>query len=90
MSKSRIDHDPTDPRHGTYNGYVNLFCRCDRCRAANTEQTAVFKARRRARLSDPGLVLEHGHTSTYFNWGCRCRDCKDAKARYERARYVRR
>ena len=23
-----------DPRHGTANGYVNLKCRCDLCRAA--------------------------------------------------------
>lgn len=27
---------PDDPRHGTLNGYGNLGCRCDRCRAANT------------------------------------------------------
>lgn len=24
----------TDPRHGTSNGYGNLGCRCDLCRAA--------------------------------------------------------
>lgn len=26
--------DGTDPRHGTLNGYSNLKCRCDRCKAA--------------------------------------------------------
>lgn len=26
--------DPTDPRHGTQNGYVNLQCRCAPCTAA--------------------------------------------------------
>lgn len=28
--------DLTDPRHGTENGYRNLGCRCDACRAANS------------------------------------------------------
>lgn len=27
---------PDDPRHGTFNGYANLKCRCVECRAANT------------------------------------------------------
>ncbi len=26
--------DPTDPRHGTHNGYTNLRCRCEPCREA--------------------------------------------------------
>ena len=26
--------EPDDPRHGTTNGYGNLGCRCDACRAA--------------------------------------------------------
>lgn len=26
---------PDDPRHGTYNAYRNLVCRCDACREAN-------------------------------------------------------
>jgi hypothetical protein len=28
---------PDDPRHGTTNGYNNLGCRCDACRAAKLE-----------------------------------------------------
>jgi hypothetical protein len=26
--------DPTDPRHGTVNGYSNLLCSCEPCRKA--------------------------------------------------------
>ena len=32
---------PDDARHGSWNGYLNLDCRCPRCRQANTE--AGFK-----------------------------------------------
>lgn len=28
--------DPTDPRHGTNNGYTNLGCRCDPCKDASS------------------------------------------------------
>ena len=27
--------EPDDPRHGTYNGYINLGCRCEPCREAH-------------------------------------------------------
>ncbi len=29
---------PNDPRHGTSNGYLNLSCRCQRCRDAFAKQ----------------------------------------------------
>ncbi|SER81713.1 hypothetical protein SAMN04488583_6373 [Mycobacterium sp. 88mf] len=29
---------PGDPRHGTPNGYTNWGCKCDACKAANTQQ----------------------------------------------------
>jgi hypothetical protein len=32
--RSRIHPGDGDPRHGTVNGYTNLACRCDDCRAA--------------------------------------------------------
>lgn len=32
--------DPTDPRHGTLNGYQHLYCRCERCREARRSATA--------------------------------------------------
>ncbi len=35
--------DPVDPRHGTVNGYSNLRCRCDRCRAAQTEYIRWYR-----------------------------------------------
>lgn len=34
-----------DPRHGTVNAYNNLGCRCDRCRAANTEYCRMLRLR---------------------------------------------
>jgi hypothetical protein len=37
---------PDDPRHGTVNGYSNLKCRCDRCRAA---WAIAYRARRARR-----------------------------------------
>jgi len=35
---------PDDPRHGTVNGYRNLYCRCDRCREAHREAHAAYMA----------------------------------------------
>lgn len=40
---------PADPRHGTLNGYNNLRCRCDRCRAANAASQREYMQRRRNR-----------------------------------------
>jgi hypothetical protein len=40
--------DPTDPKHGTTNGYGNLGCRCARCCEANTKMHAEYMARRNA------------------------------------------
>lgn len=37
--------DPTDPRHGTPNGYTNLRCRCDRCKKAGAAHSALRKTR---------------------------------------------
>jgi len=37
-----------DPRHGTYNGYSNLKCRCDPCTAANTKNCAEQRHKRAA------------------------------------------
>lgn len=36
--------NPDDPQHGTDNGYTNYGCRCDRCKAANTEQSRRDRA----------------------------------------------
>jgi hypothetical protein len=37
--------DPTDPRHGTTNGYANCACRCDRCREASTTAARTKRAK---------------------------------------------
>lgn len=34
MIRSRIQPNDGDPRHGTQNGYVNLWCRCEDCTEA--------------------------------------------------------
>ncbi|MDP7727619.1 hypothetical protein [Mycobacterium sp. TY813] len=62
-----------DPRHGTTNGYGNLGCRCDLCRAANTRNRRAYLARVRAE----GRILgEHGSEVAYDS-GCRCTECRE-------------
>jgi len=39
---------PDDPRHGTVNGYSNLLCRCQFCRAAWAEHIHDYRVRRLA------------------------------------------
>lgn len=34
MGRSRISPGDGDPRHGSWNGYHNLKCRCEACTAA--------------------------------------------------------
>jgi hypothetical protein len=34
--------EPDDPRHGTLNGYTNLGCRCEKCRAARAEYMRLY------------------------------------------------
>ncbi|POX86075.1 hypothetical protein C3477_23265 [Mycobacterium kansasii] len=36
--KRELDDNPDDPRHGTLTGY-QCGCKCDRCKAANAEQS---------------------------------------------------
>lgn len=70
-----------DPRHGTYNGYINCGCRCVKCRKANT---SYMKQRRKERwyiTRKYGLpeYVDHGKPGTYGNWGCLCELCKKAR-----------
>ena len=62
-------------QHG-YNAY-RRGCRCDICRAANTERCAEYRAKRLERAASDGVPddVEHGH-SAYQNWGCRCDICR--------------
>lgn len=82
--RSKILPDDDDPRHGTANGYSNLGCRCDKCRAAGTSRLQAQRAAR-ARRGLPEGDLRHGKPTTYTNWGCRCQACKKAWAEYRRA-----
>lgn len=36
-----------DPRHGTQNGYINLGCKCDDCKAAHAAYRRELRRRRR-------------------------------------------
>lgn len=76
-----------DPRHGTKNGYMNLYCRCKPCTKANTVSSYADRKRRYERPT-PDHV--HGTENGYGNYGCRCRACTDVwsaavKARKHRA-----
>lgn len=79
---------PDDPRHGTYNGYINLGCRCQPCRDANAAEARRMKLQRasgRGRKPAP-----HGRYTTYHNYMCRCQPCRDAWAAYVRSLNARR
>lgn len=83
---------PNDHRHGTVNGYGNLRCRCPRCRAANTAQMRVARARMRAAVAAGQRDLRHGTTGGYTNYGCHCEHCsraeRDAAANRYRGRIL--
>jgi len=71
----RIQPGDRDPRHGTENGYKNLLCRCEPCRAAHAAHHRTLRTRPIA-ADDP----RHGLYHTYTNHDCRCRPCTDAWA----------
>lgn len=86
----RILNDPAHEYHGTTNAYNNHGCRCEACKAANTEANAEAKARR---FSEPTPDHVHGSENGYGNYGCRCDACTAAwslasngRARKRRAR----
>lgn len=74
--------EESDPRHGTANGYVNLGCRCVKCREANRRQHAEYMSRVRSEGRTVGI---HG-SSTCYESGCRCVVCTTANTRRGRAR----
>jgi hypothetical protein len=72
-------------------------CRCDTCRAANTERVVRRQHERRAarqlingRLVAPVPPHRHGLASTYVNWSCRCEPCTQAGAKRNAADRARR
>ena len=78
--------DRSDPRHGTANGYVNLGCRCFRCRNAWADRALRDRASRAARLAADPTLAPHGRATTYRNWGCRCDECTAAHSEAGRRR----
>lgn len=84
-----------DPRHGTTSGYINLKCRCDRCRRAFAEDPGTRRRNERYRRKIGMKSREeylasierakHGTESKYAQ-GCRCDDCKRASADARRRR----
>lgn len=84
---------PDDPRHGTANGYNNLGCRCDRCRAAwaayvndRNHRTGRHVPRDVYLAEMADRPIPHGTESGYRDRGCRCRWCRDASAYARRRR----
>lgn len=71
----RDAHPPRERvKHGSKTKY-NRGCRCDECRAANTEH------HRRRLAAHPGLPEgdpRHGTKNGYCNYACRCGPCKVA------------
>lgn len=59
--------------HGEFGRY-SQGCRCDECRAANSERCG---ARRQQAKTDPSRAdrAGHGKASTYKNHSCRCKEC---------------
>ena len=43
LRSMKLKLDPSDPRHGTYAGYHSCRCRCDACRAAQTEYSREYR-----------------------------------------------
>jgi len=88
-TKAAFQANPEDERHGTVNGYVNLGCRCDRCRGAQRDYCRDYThrtGRRRPReqwLSERRTQAEsrdnHG-SETRYSRGCRCEPCRRAAA----------
>jgi hypothetical protein len=71
----------TTPLEGTFThgrtGYTNKGCRCDVCRAGNSEYQKELNVIRKAKGLPPG-DWRHGKASSYINWGCRCTPCCEA------------
>lgn len=91
-TKRAFRRDPSDPRHGTVNGYSNLGCSCDRCREAWRIECRPRQLKHRREVL--GILpmeewerirpkAQHGTRSKYVHGGCRCDDCRAAAARYQ-------
>lgn len=71
---SRCRLSAGDERHGTANGYGNLYCRCEPCRAARS----VYQYEQvQKRHQKPVPAHVHGTTNGYGYYGCRCAACTE-------------
>lgn len=82
---------PEQWKHGTRSTYLSHGCRCDECRAANTQWSRDLRERKRRgehvaprQLADGERPIlagnrKHGSAHTY-GLGCRCQPCTEAKA----------
>lgn len=64
-------------------------CRCDACRAANTELSRKERAARRKKGLPEGDP-RHGTLTGYTNWGCPCEACKKAGSAHNKSNYKKR
>jgi Fe-S cluster assembly iron-binding protein IscA len=64
--------------HGTEYTYKYYGCRCDLCKAANTQAMAERRSRVRLTVDLNSADIIHGTTNTYRYYGCRCDKCKEA------------
>lgn len=72
--------EPAKLGHGTVANYQRA-CRCDACRAANTEYCRRFTG------AKPMRRAEHGSIAKYRS-GCRCDDCRSANNAARRTYYA--
>jgi hypothetical protein len=70
---------PSDSRHGTWDCYCTLKCRCERCTAAGRKQQADLR-RRYLENPIPFDDPRHGSGYAYRTLGCRCLLCTEAQA----------
>lgn len=82
-SRRAFYDDPSNNRHGTYNGYKGWACRCDRCTRANADYCARMRANR---LTKPVPRDVHGTLGGTANWSCDCGVCLEAKRDYDQRR----
>lgn len=85
-------HNTSEPKkttfeHGTLTGYTHYKCRCDACKAANTEYNKQYYVQHHEAKPKPAIP-EHGTHGRYYNHGCRCDLCKAAGHAYYLSRRV--
>lgn len=86
---------PRDPRHGTYTGYRNHGCRCDRCRKAGSAYNLAWRHgagygkpldQHLAEVRAEAEARDNHGTETRYKLGCRCDACKTAANEARRRR----